>query len=96
MIWKPRSLGEYDDDSFVFPLFGLAGILVLAVACSPASNEPGIAGGGGTSAPPLSVNLIGPLQYLGDTALLQVSQPGFLGPIRSRRGTAACSRSHGS
>ena len=63
-----------------FRLSGLAGILALVVACSPASNGPGIAGGGGTTAPALSVNLIGPLQYLGQTAVLQVSQPGFLGP----------------
>jgi len=65
-----------------FRLSGIAAVLAMAVACSPASNGPGIAGGSGSGAsvPPLTVNLIGPLQYLGQTAVLQVSQPGFLGP----------------
>uniref|UniRef100_E6Q2I8 BIG2 domain-containing protein n=1 Tax=mine drainage metagenome TaxID=410659 RepID=E6Q2I8_9ZZZZ len=63
-----------------FRLSGLVGMLILAVACSPASNGSGVVSGGSTTTPPLSVNLIGPLQYIGQTAVLQVSEPGFLGP----------------
>ncbi len=48
-------------------------------ACSPGGGPgPGITTP--PSAPALTVNLIGPLQTVGQTAVLQVSQPGFLGP----------------
>ncbi len=65
-----------------FRISGLVAVLALAVGCSSGSTGASITGGGGsgTSVPPLSVKLIGPLQYLNQVAVLQVSQPGFIGP----------------
>ncbi len=63
------------------PFFGVCAFLTMGAlaACSPGGGTgPGIATP--PSAPTLTVNLIGPLQTVGQTAVLQVSQPGFLGP----------------
>uniref|UniRef100_E6Q3D4 Uncharacterized protein n=1 Tax=mine drainage metagenome TaxID=410659 RepID=E6Q3D4_9ZZZZ len=57
-------------------------ILVLGAfaACSPGTST-GLASSVAPTAPPLSVNLVGPLQSVGQTAVLQVSQQGYLGPF---------------
>ncbi|MDH2908891.1 MAG: hypothetical protein PXZ07_02115 [Candidatus Eremiobacteraeota bacterium] len=65
--------------SFLLGCAFLLGIGALA-ACSSGSSS-----GPGTTTPPaapaLTVNLIGSLQSVGQTAVLQVSQQGYLGPF---------------
>lgn len=60
------------------------GVTLLAVgalaACSPGSSA-GFPGSITPTPPPLSVNLVGPLQAVGQTAILQVSQGGYIGPF---------------
>lgn len=64
------------------PCFFVYAILVLGAlaACSPGTST-GLASSVAPTAPPLSVNLVGPLQSVGQTAVLQVSQQGYLGPF---------------
>ena len=50
------------------------------VACSSGTST-GPSGSAVPTAPPLSVNVAGTLQSVGETAVLQVSQQGYLGPF---------------
>lgn len=59
--------------------FALLGTGVLA-ACSSGSSA-GFPRSTTPTPPPLSVNLVGPLQAVGQTAILQVSQGGYVGPF---------------
>ena len=61
---------------------GLAFAFVgLLVACSSGTSAGLPSNSVAPSAPPLAVNLIGPLQFVGQTAVLQVSQQRYLGPF---------------
>ncbi len=59
--------------------FTLLAIGALA-ACSSGSSA-GVPGSITPTPPPLSLNLLGPLQAVGQTAILQVSQGGYVGPF---------------
>lgn len=53
----------------------------LLAACSSGTSAGLPSNSVAPSAPPLTANLIGPLQFVGQTAVLQVSQQGYLGPF---------------
>ncbi len=60
---------------------GLALAFVGLLAACSSSTGAGPGSNVAPSAPPLSVNLLSPLQSVGQTAVLQVSQQGYLGPF---------------
>ena len=63
--------------SFVLALVG-AGAL-SACGASSSAGLPSSTGAPATA--PITSTLIGPLQYIGQTAVLQITQPGYLGPF---------------